>query len=1287
VGKRDKLAEAREWLAYKLILDVARNLKIRCFVKYSTFMLEQFFVTGLPQDTLLWAHHDLALVMLSVVLAIGASSMALHMATLAQAAQTAVIRRTALITGAVALGSGIWAMHFVGMLAYQICAHGTFDPLMTSISMAPGVLASLVALHLLTKPSLGRRDLVIGGVLVGAGIGTMHYLGMAASSLMDVMRYDPWWFLASIVVAVVLAIVALAVRFKLQALFNLRRWVVSTISGVVMGLAIAGMHYTGMAALRFVGPVEIDIASQGSLLALPITLVTIAVSILVIAINSMLRYRQLYLQLHVGESRLRALVETAVDGIVMADARGKIQSFNSAAERMLGWRADEIIGQDISVIMPPATKPIRNEALQYFLASGDEQRYRQGRETEAQRKDGSVVPVRMAVGKVDIPGQQLLVGFLTDISVRREMEQTMRRNEEQFRSLISNIPGVTFRCRNDRVWSMLFISDSVSALTGWTPEDFLESRVNMAQLMHVDDVERVSAVVSQALARGEPYNVDYRIHHRSGQMRWITENGRGGESEGDGKMQWIDGVMIDNTSAKARNAEFEGTVNAISRALSVIEFDLKGRVLTANQNFLDLTGYTLAEIQGQHHNMFCTPDYVAHPAYQAFWERLSRGQFLADEYLRLGKGGREIWIQATYNPIFDAEGKPFKVAKFATDLSQRRAMEVELRGAKERAESAAAARGTFLANMSHEIRTPMNAIIGFTEALLDTQLDPTQRRHLGTVHYASRSMLRLLNDILDTAKLEKGAVELEVDDFSLRELCEQIQSSLRITAAKKKLSLLVDYPADLPGAFRGDAMRVQQILLNLLGNAIKFTQIGSVTLRVGYADGVIVLEVIDTGIGIEAASLERIFDPFAQADVSTTRQYGGTGLGTTISRQLAELMGGSIEASSEPGLGSTFRVRLALPLAQEIATVAQRPTARTYLPNLHVLAVDDVPHNLELLQIHLSRGNHTVTLAEDGALAVEAFMAEKFDIVLMDLQMPGVDGLEATRRIRAYEQTQGLKRVPIIALSASVLEQDRRNALAAGMDGFASKPLEPGRLQLEMARVLGIRTKAIDDPVTRQAPPTSHTGSKAGAKNPALPIDWERGVRLWAQESLLRDAIERFMREHESLPEQLQSLHDKADWQRLRAVAHRVRGVAGNLALGPLQACAERLEAAAAAADALAAQEQIFDLPELLQAVRQHIDPAQSSAAAPAASAAAEAAVVLTEAQRTDVLRAIDDIALALARGELVDTSLQALENHLPALCLEPLREALDTFNFDQAQQVLVQLRAHWSADRKELTT
>ena len=277
-------------------------------------------------------------------------------------------------------------------------------------------------------------------------------------------------------------------------------------------------------------------------------------------------------------------------------------------------------------------------------------------------------------------------------------------------------------------------------------------------------------------------------------------------------------------------------------------------------------------------------------------------------------------------------------------------------------------------------------------------MDAQQRRHLGTVQHAARSMLRLLNDILDTAKLEKGAVELEIADFSLQEVCDQILASLRIHAGKKGLALQCVTDDRVPPYLRGDALRLQQVLLNLLGNALKFTERGHVLLRLDYHDGTLVMEVEDTGIGIAAQHLERIFDPFAQADASTTRQFGGTGLGTTISRQLVALMGGSISVRSTLGVGTTFTVCVPLPVGQATAAVATVSHA-VQLPPLRMLVVDDVPANIELLQIHLDRGRHQVTVARDGESAVAAYEAGRFDVVLMDLQMPGMDGLEATRRI------------------------------------------------------------------------------------------------------------------------------------------------------------------------------------------------------------------------------------------------------------------------------------------------
>ncbi len=1212
--------------------------------------LTSLFIDPSDPGLFLYGSYNLWLVLLSLLIAIFASSMALQVAGMARLSDNHLYRQVALVTGSLALGGGVWSMHFIGMLAFQLCVRVDYSPSLTLLSLLPSFFASWIALQLLARRTFSTLQLITSGVLVGAGIGTMHYSGMAAMQMAPLLRYDPYWFALSILVAVALAILALWVRFGLRGRISGIRAILA--SGVVMGLAIAGMHYTGMAAARFVGSAE-PLAQQGSgnsvFIALAVALATVSLTIFVAAANGLLRYRQLYRQMQGNESRMRAILETAVDGIVIVDERGVIEGLNAAAARLYGWTEGELIGRHINTVIPESYHQGALDYLPRLMRQGESAIIDGSLEVEAQLKDGSLLPIRLAIGLVRLPHETLFVGIISDISARKSMEQALRESEQQYRSLIGNIPGVSFRCLLDADWTMIFISDAVQTLTGWSPEDFTSRRKSISELYHPEDIKRVADQVMAAIGQGCNYTVEYRLYDRQGVEHWIWESGNA-VLDAHGEPKWIDGVLLDVTETKLRNAEFESTVTAIRRALVVIEFDLQGNILNANQNFLDLMGYQPEEILGQHHRLFCEQTYVESPDYAALWKRLGRGELDAGEYLRLGKGGRKVWIQASYNPIFDADGKPFKVIKFATDLSQRREMESALREAKDVAEQAAAAKTTFLANMSHEIRTPMNAIIGFTELLLGGSLDNQQRRHLGTVRQAARSLLGLLNGILDTAKLERGALELESVDFSLCELCQQVCNSLRLSAEAKGLTLELDYPANLGEHFKGDSLRIQQVLTNLVGNAVKFTEHGGVRLELRAGDGDEVhFTVRDSGIGIAADRLQRIFEPFAQADASMSRRFGGTGLGTTIARQLTELMGGRIEVESELGVGSSFHVRLNLPAG--VAT-SQEPSATSIdLPALRILAADDVPQNIELLSLILTRLGHQVVTAYDGEEALAAYFAGSFDLLLMDVQMPRMDGLEATRQIRRHEQVNGLQPTPVIALTASVLEQDRRAAREAGMDGFASKPLETDKLLAEIAAVLGLAPQPA-------AAPT------AAEDEPPACIDWPRGIALWGNETALVSAIRRFLAEHNQASAQIGELLHTDKQLAAIELTHRLRGASANLALLPLSRLLGQLEhalkgAVPASTDAL------------LVAVQQAFDCLPAELPEPTAALDKPAAHTV---ELTQLRPLIEQSRAALEHGELAEQALQKLLASLPAKQALALETAINDFDFERAEAVLAAL-------------
>ena len=372
------------------------------------------------------------------------------------------------------------------------------------------------------------------------------------------------------------------------------------------------------------------------------------------------------------------------------------------------------------------------------------------------------------------------------------------------------------------------------------------------------------------------------------------------------------------------------------------------------------------------------------------------------------------------------------------------------------AEAASRAKSQFLASMSHELRTPMNAIIGFADLGLRTRMEQRRDEYLQHIESAARSLLMILNDILDLSKVEAGKLVLEKNSFPLQRLLDEIDALFQPQAQAKKLALQVNAPRGEPLSLQGDALRLRQVLVNLLGNATKFTESGSVGLdveRMADADGKTVLgfTVSDTGIGMTAEQQSRLFQPFTQADQSHARKYGGTGLGLAITRQLVELMGGKIEVRSKPGHGSEFRFQLAFEpaRAQEDAVVAERreeigsTAAAAKLRDMRVLLVEDNALNRRLAGEILADAGVKLTMAEDGERALGALADSSYDAILMDVQMPVMDGFEATRRIR---QMPGRTHIPVIAMTANAFSEDRAEAMASGMNDFLAKPIDAMQL-------------------------------------------------------------------------------------------------------------------------------------------------------------------------------------------------------------------------------------------------
>jgi PAS domain S-box-containing protein len=743
------------------------------------------------------------------------------------------------------------------------------------------------------------------------------------------------------------------------------------------------------------------------------------------------------------------------------DDSGRVACWNANFETILGYSGQELAGRHASSFVEDKDRNLVAKKMAEAFEKGAGEA-----ESNLLRKDGQQVPHFLIATRTTIGGRPYLVVTGLDISIRRRMEEAICVSERRYRLFAENASDVIWMC--DFRGRFTYFNPAIERFLGYSPEEGLQ--LSIGDYLTPASFDKVSEVLKAAHVAAEtnqpmgPMSFELEHVRKDGSTVW-AEVTCGMMRDEAGRPMAIQGVTHDISERKRLEVALR-TSERLYRLLAenvsdvIWAIDLTGRLVYLSPSFEQLLGHTPEVGLRFRLDDFLTPQSLAlvHRLFQEHLPAIKAGQHVdlgTVEVEQIRKDGSTVWTEVTCSAMHDESGQVVAIQGVTRDVSERKRLEDELRRAKETAEAATQAKSQFLAVMSHEIRTPMTAILGYSDLMLDPQLDAaTRQSYLATIRRSGEHLLLLINDILDLSKIEAGKLTLNIRRCNVANVLADVVFMMRPRAEQHGTTLSVEYANAVPETICSDPARLRQALVNLTGNAVKFTEKGSVQLRASFLpawkDGqsATQIEVIDTGIGIRQEAISRLFQPFIQVDPTASLKYGGTGLGLAISRQIAEALGGTLTAASTFGRGSTFTLTVPTgdihgiamlnqpPATSESLQKPELPTGKR-LAGVHVLLAEDGADNQRLISTVLRRAGAEVKIAENGRVAVTMAQSESFDVVLMDIDMPVMDGREATRLLRSQDY-----RRPILAITAATMSEDVASSLAAGCDAHLAKPLD-----------------------------------------------------------------------------------------------------------------------------------------------------------------------------------------------------------------------------------------------------